>query len=194
MKTQCREDRYKGIIIDNQKTVIDNQEPAIENKQITPFAGIFTILLLCFACFLGGHTLWPIVKTVPKYIAPQSTSQLVKSEINEPPLTLEINGERWQVIPYDFEGDAWKRGGQTEGYTVCDERIIFYKPISSPSRLRENLWHEIMHASRCGKLPVKEANWYSAVNSPEHESVYELGAFLSTFTKDNQDFIIWSNN
>ena len=104
-----------------------------------------------------------------------------------------ISGERWHVDWYGFPTeDGWVQG--TEGVTYCESRDIFYRPIDSPSRLRENLWHEVMHASLCGKRSPKKANWYANVDSPEHESVYDLGMFLSSFVRDNPDFVKWSED
>ena len=109
-----------------------------------------------------------------------------------PPDVLNINGERWRVEPFQLHtGDF----GGLIGLTNCDKRMIWYDTGRMTKYLfRETMWHEIMHASHCGKERPDKANWKWGVDSKEHGIIYELGMSTTQFVHDNPEFMKWAED
>lgn len=109
-----------------------------------------------------------------------------------PPDVLNINGERWRVEPYQLHtGDF----GGLIGLTNCEKRMIWYDTGSMTKYLfRETMWHEIMHASHCGKERPDKANWKWGIDSKEHGIIYELGMSTTQFVHDNPEFMKWAED
>jgi len=143
----------------------------------------------------GGWCVGVEYKLPDTSVLKATTNVLSIDRSDDPPLSVNINGERWMLVGYDFEGNG---DSAHAGVTECDRRIIFYDTgrYYPAVFMRDVLWHEVGHALRCGN-PYSEmsAHWSSSVlGDKEHEAVYELGMGMAPFVHDNPDFVKWAEN
>lgn len=125
--------------------------------------------------------------------APYATHVAVQS-VDAPPDNITVNGERWRLIAFDFRAN--KGYGDTAAETDCSQRVIWYVPKeATAAQLREDLWHEVVHAGFCGDKGASLAHWAQFTKDyPEHGAVYAMGMFLPSFVHDNPEFVQWSEN
>lgn len=120
--------------------------------------------------------------------------QVQQSIADPPPDYLNINGERWAVLPYDFPKDTTGYS-EADGASDCPRRLIWYTTEKRTSaEIREDLWHEIGHASLCNQGSTRAANWSGFVDGTEHQVVYPFGMFMPSFVHDNPEFMKWAED
>lgn len=180
-RARCLPDRYKGVIV----------SPAPRPKRSAVglyIAAITMLLVIIFMMAYGvGATRQPSAVSIgPSVSSANSTSY--------PPDTLLINGERWRVWPTHYAPqDGYPPG--TEAHTECETRRIFFEPDVGKGHLRENIWHEVIHANFCGKTTTWKADWMRPIqNDKQHAGVYALGMFLPGFVHDNPEFMRWAED
>lgn len=112
------------------------------------------------------------------------------------PRILSINGEEWEVekVNHFDDAEAHPNGDPFDGIqaeTYCKERLIAYIQTENQANLRNNIWHEVMHAGAC--LHGGDA-WWNSINPTrnEHPGVEHLGEFLGEFSKSNPEFMAWT--
>lgn len=112
------------------------------------------------------------------------------------PNTLNINGERWDVVRVNAFNDAMeKNDGElfrgVQAQTYCNYKMIAYIAVESSSTLRNNLWHEVMHAGAC--MHGGDTYWNSINPTKDtHDGVKHLGEFLGNFAMANPEFVRWA--
>lgn len=163
----------------------------------------FVVVSLSFECWTiyQEHKAKSATKFMPGILVsggfPALRLQATSGGENEDgvPSHLNINGQAWEVVEIDAYPEAKKhklgeRFTGRDAETDCDNHQITYQHSYNSVEIRENLWHEVMHAGAC--IHGGDQYWNSVKpTGDKHPGVYHLGEFLGGFSKANPEFMYW---
>lgn len=166
--------------------------------------GLQTLFVLIFSGLMISNIYLAKVKehqkapTWAEFINDGSIHESVSmSTIDGIPSVLNINGDHWNVVRVDAFKDALdhidgRSFNGVQAQTYCREKLISYIETQNITVLKENLWHEVMHAGACTH---GGDTWWNSIDPTQdkHEGIKHLGEFLSNFTKVNPNFVAWAS-
>ena len=116
----------------------------------------------------------------------------------EPPKTLQIQGDLWEVSVFSFDHITSSKGYETffllEGYTLCNTRQIWLDNRNDEERKERvnTLLHEATHAEACKRGGTNKGyTYYNSSDPGSHEGIYHIADAMEDLLTHNPELLKW---